>query len=105
MEIGAVLGAAPRRAVIRENSDPDDIIVLLGGRTGRDGCGGATGSSKVHTEDRLKPVEQKYRKEMLRRKERFRDSLEEKKSAILLKNAMTLVQAVFPLQSENLPMV
>ena len=46
MEIGAVLGAAPRRAVIRENSDPGDIIILLGGRTGRDGCGGATGSSK-----------------------------------------------------------
>ena len=53
MEIGAVLGAAPRRAVIRENSDPDDIIVLLGGRTGRDGCGGATGSSKVHTEESI----------------------------------------------------
>ncbi len=51
MEIGAVLGAAPRRAVIRETSDPGDIIILLGGRTGRDGCGGATGSSKVHTED------------------------------------------------------
>ena len=50
MEIGAVMGAAPRRNVIRENSDPDDIIILLGGRTGRDGCGGATGSSKVHTE-------------------------------------------------------
>ena len=43
MEIGAVMGAAPRRNVIRENSDPDDIIILLGGRTGRDGCGGATG--------------------------------------------------------------
>ena len=50
MEIGAVLGAAPRRAVIRETSDSGDIIILLGGRTGRDGCGGATGSSKVHTE-------------------------------------------------------
>ncbi len=50
MEIGAVLGAAPRRAVIRESSDPGDIIILLGGRTGRDGIGGATGSSKVHTE-------------------------------------------------------
>ncbi|NCC43315.1 MAG: phosphoribosylformylglycinamidine synthase [Clostridia bacterium] len=50
MEIGAVLGAAPRRAVKRENSDPGDIIILLGGRTGRDGIGGATGSSKVHTE-------------------------------------------------------
>ena len=50
MEIGAVMGAAPRRAVIRENSDPGDIIILLGGRTGRDGIGGSTGSSKVHTE-------------------------------------------------------
>ncbi len=49
MEIGAVMGAAPRRAVIRETSDPGDIIILLGGRTGRDGCGGATGSSKAHT--------------------------------------------------------
>ena len=50
MEIGAVMGAAPRRAVKRETSDPGDIIILLGGRTGRDGIGGATGSSKVHTE-------------------------------------------------------
>ncbi len=50
MEIGAVMGAAPRSAVKRENSDPGDIIILLGGRTGRDGIGGATGSSKVHTE-------------------------------------------------------
>ncbi len=50
MEIGAVMGAAPRKDVIRESSDPGDIIILLGGRTGRDGCGGATGSSKVHTE-------------------------------------------------------
>ena len=53
MEIGAVMGAAPRKNVIRENSDPDDIIILLGGRTGRDGCGGATGSSKVHTESSI----------------------------------------------------
>lgn len=50
MEIGAVLGAAARKDVIRETSDPGDVIILLGGRTGRDGCGGATGSSKVHTE-------------------------------------------------------
>ncbi|MCD8020580.1 MAG: phosphoribosylformylglycinamidine synthase [Clostridiales bacterium] len=49
MEIGTVMGAAPRKNVIRETSDPGDIIVLLGGRTGRDGCGGATGSSKAHT--------------------------------------------------------
>ena len=53
MEIGAVMGAAPRKHVIRENSDPGDIIILLGGRTGRDGCGGATGSSKVHTDKSL----------------------------------------------------
>lgn len=48
MEIGAVMGAAPRRAVQRLTSDPGNIIILLGGRTGRDGCGGATGSSKAH---------------------------------------------------------
>ncbi len=53
MEIGAVLGAAPRHAVKRESSEPGDIIILLGGRTGRDGCGGATGSSKVHTEQSI----------------------------------------------------
>ena len=44
------MAAAPRKNVIRETSDPGDLIILLGGRTGRDGCGGATGSSKVHTE-------------------------------------------------------
>jgi len=50
LEIGAVVGAAPKANVIREVPDPDDVIILLGGRTGRDGCGGATGSSKSHTE-------------------------------------------------------
>jgi len=53
MEIGAVMGAAPRKNVIRENSDPGDIIILMGGRTGRDGCGGATGSSKSHTTESI----------------------------------------------------
>ena len=53
MEIGAVMGAAPRSNVVRASSDPGDIIILLGGRTGRDGCGGATGSSKVHTESSI----------------------------------------------------
>ena len=48
MEIGAVMGAAPRRAVQRLTSDPGDVIIYLGGRTGRDGIGGATGSSKAH---------------------------------------------------------
>ena len=49
MEIGAVVGAAPAANVIRERPQPGDIILLLGGSTGRDGCGGATGSSKSHT--------------------------------------------------------
>ena len=49
MEIGAVMAAAPRKYVVRANSDPGDVIILLGGETGRDGIGGATGSSKVHT--------------------------------------------------------
>ena len=49
MEIGAVIAAAPRRAVQRLTSDPGDVIILLGGRTGRDGIGGATGASKSHT--------------------------------------------------------
>ena len=53
MEIGAVMGAAPRKYVKRLNSDPGDIIVLLGGRTGRDGIGGATGSSKAHNVESL----------------------------------------------------
>ena len=48
LEIGAVVGAAPERNVRREQPQPGDVIILLGGRTGRDGCGGATGSSKVH---------------------------------------------------------
>ncbi|MDD6212819.1 MAG: phosphoribosylformylglycinamidine synthase [Clostridiales bacterium] len=53
MEVGAVMGAAPRKNVIRETSDPGDIILLIGGRTGRDGCGGATGSSKAHDSSSL----------------------------------------------------
>ena len=48
MEIGAVVGAAPAENVRRERPEPEDIVILLGGRTGRDGCGGATGSSKSH---------------------------------------------------------
>lgn len=53
LEIGAVIGASPKENVIREVPLPDDIIVLLGGRTGRDGCGGATGSSKAHTTESI----------------------------------------------------
>lgn len=53
MEIGAVIAAVPRENVVREAPQPGDIVILVGGRTGRDGCGGATGSSKEHTEESL----------------------------------------------------
>ena len=53
MEIGAVIAAAPAENVRRECPEPNDVVILLGGRTGRDGCGGATGSSKSHTVDSL----------------------------------------------------
>lgn len=53
MELGAIIGAAPRKNVYRGKPEPGDVIILLGGRTGRDGCGGATGSSKEHTEESL----------------------------------------------------
>lgn len=53
MELGAVMGAAPKNQVLRASSDPGDVIVLVGGSTGRDGCGGATGSSKEHDETSL----------------------------------------------------
>lgn len=53
LEIGAVIGAAPKENVVRETPKDGDIVILLGGRTGRDGCGGATGSSKAHTTESL----------------------------------------------------
>lgn len=53
LEIGAVMGAAPRKNVVRGKSEPGDVIILMGGRTGRDGCGGATGSSKIHTTESI----------------------------------------------------
>ena len=53
MELGAVVAAAPRENVVRGKAEPGDVVILLGGRTGRDGCGGATGSSKAHTKDSL----------------------------------------------------
>ncbi|MDD4503432.1 MAG: phosphoribosylformylglycinamidine synthase, partial [Clostridiaceae bacterium] len=53
MEVGAVIGAVPKSSVVRKDSMEGDLIVLLGGRTGRDGCGGATGSSKEHTEESI----------------------------------------------------
>lgn len=53
MEVGAVIAATPRENVKRESPIPGDVIILLGGKTGRDGCGGATGSSKEHTEESI----------------------------------------------------
>ena len=53
MEVGAVIAAAPKENVVREEPKAGDIVILLGGRTGRDGVGGATGSSKEHTEDSI----------------------------------------------------
>jgi phosphoribosylformylglycinamidine synthase len=53
MEIGAVIGAAPKENIVRCMPEPGDVVILLGGQTGRDGCGGATGSSKAHTEESL----------------------------------------------------
>ncbi len=106
MEIGAVMGAAPRRAVIRENSDPGDIIILLGGRTGRDGCGGATGSSKVHTEESIETCGAEVQKGNAPTERKMQSMFRsvEKKSAISSRNVMTLVQVVYQLQSVNLQM-
>ena len=53
MELGAVVAAAPRENVVRDIPQPGDLVILVGGRTGRDGCGGATGSSKGHTEESM----------------------------------------------------
>ena len=79
MEVGAVIGAAPADHVVREKPQEGDVIILLGGRTGRDGCGGATGSSKEHNEDSLKesgaevqkgnPIVERSIQRMFRRKE------------------------------------
>ncbi len=53
MEVGAVIAAAPAKNVVRQRPEKGDLVILVGGRTGRDGCGGATGSSKTHTEESL----------------------------------------------------
>lgn len=101
MEIGAVMGAAPRRAVQRLTSDPGDIIILLGGRTGRDGIGGATGSSRHIIHSPLLSAVQKYRKVMLRPSVRSRDYSAVRKLPTSLKNVTISVQAVCLWQSVN----
>ena len=62
MELGAIMAAAPRSVVVRAGTAPDDAIIILGGRTGRDGCGGATGSSKVHTDDAIETLSAEVQK-------------------------------------------
>ena len=72
MEIGAVVGAAPADHVIRKVPKKGDVIILVGGRTGRDGCGGATGSSKSHDVSSLESCGAEVQKATLRRRESFR---------------------------------
>lgn len=105
MEIGAVIAAAPRSAVKRENSDPGDIIILLGGRTGRDGCGGATGSSKVHTEKSIEDCGAEVQKGNAPTERKMQRLLEDQRLLSLLRNVMTLVQVVYPLQLVSLQQV
>ena len=97
-----MLGAAPRRAVIRENSDPGDIIVLLGGRTGRDGCGGATGSSKVHTEESIETCGAEVQKGNPPTERKIQRLFRREEVSKLIKSVTTLVRAVFLLRLESL---
>lgn len=79
MEVGAVIAAAPKDNIVRERPTPGDVVLLVGGRTGRDGCGGATGSSKAHTEESIQecgaevqkgnPVEERKIQRLFRNKE------------------------------------
>ena len=69
LEIGAVIGAAPAACVRRETPAPGDLIILLGGRTGRDGMGGATGSSKSHTVASLEACAPRFKRATRPRKE------------------------------------
>ena len=96
-----MLGAAPRRAVIRENSDPGDIIILLGGRTGRDGCGGATGSSKVHTEESIETCGAEVQKGNAPTERKIQRLFRREEVSNLIKSVMTLVPEEFQLPSEN----
>lgn len=96
MEIGAVMGAAPRRAVQRLTSDPGDIIILLGGRTGRDGCGGATGSSKAHNTESIDTCGAEVQKGNPPTERKIQRLSAEKKLPTLLRNVMTLVPAECP---------
>ena len=104
MEIGAVIAAAPEKNVRREVPSAGDKVILLGGRTGIDGCGGATGSSIHTTYLRFQLVVQRFKRVMHQKKENCKDYLETKEHQDLLSVATTLVQAVFLLLLVNLLM-
>ena len=76
MEVGAVIAAAPKENVVREEPSLGDVVILLGGRTGRDGVGGATGSSKEHTTESINTCGAEVQKGMRLQKESFKDCLE-----------------------------
>ncbi len=71
MELGAVVGAAPKENVVREKPVAGDVVILLGGKTGRDGIGGATGSSKVQTVESVETAGAEVQKEMLLKNAKF----------------------------------
>lgn len=85
MEIGAVIGAAPAENVRRETPNPGDQIILLGGRTGRDGCGGATGSSKSHTTESLETSGAEVQKGNAPEERKIQRLFRNKEAALLIK--------------------
>ena len=85
MEIGAVIAAAPKENVRREVPDPGDVVILLGGRTGRDGCGGATGSSKSHTLKSLESCGAEVQKGNAPEERKLQRLFRNKEASILIK--------------------
>ncbi len=85
MEIGAVLGAVPQDAVRRETPEPGDVVILLGGKTGRDGCGGATGSSKAHKQDSLSTCGAQVQKGNAPEERKLQRLFRTKKATLLIK--------------------
>jgi phosphoribosylformylglycinamidine synthase len=85
MEIGAVIGAAPAENVRREVPEPGDLVILLGGRTGRDGCGGATGSSKSHTAQSLETGGPEVQKGNAPEERKLQRLFRNKEAALLIK--------------------
>ena len=85
MEIGAVIAAAPAENVRRECPEPGDIVILLGGRTGRDGCGGATGSSKSHTLESLESCGAEVQKGNAPEERKLQRLFRNKEASLLIK--------------------